>query len=496
MKRKISTLFSNKAAKRRNIGQCVAAGVIAFTFAVTGAAGYLPTLTRTQALLVEPGAVAQEEKDLSAPDGAAEDGIQENSAPENSVPESSAPESDTAEDCAAQPAVEEPAAPAETETVESAAPEAAAPEAAPAPETDGTAEPAESVALAEENSLPGAQEAENTAGGSPWHEMTPELAAEDPLAARYEATALTELAPDENGMLAVTPEQLDAMLDAQCIDIGEENGLGWLFDFLFGWLFGSDEAEPAPAPVYSGWQTIDGKTYYYSQETNQPLTGLHTIDNKIHYFDASGVMQENVTFGIDVSRYQQSVDWAQVKAAGASYAIIRIGYRGYGSGVLVQDPMFESHYAGATAAGLRVGVYAFSQAINEAEAREEALACLYVLNGRPLDYPIYFDSEYSTSAHTGRADSLSKEARTACALAFCDEIAKSGGGSYRPGVYASTSWFHNHLELSALSGISLWNAHYGISGPSIACEMWQGSYTGKLSGVSSSTVDLNISYIG
>ena len=142
-----------------------------------------------------------------------------------------------------------------------------------------------------------------------------------------------------------------------------------------------------------------------------------------------------MTFGIDVSRYQQKVDWKKVKEAGASFAIIRIGYRGYETGAL------------------KTGVYIFSQAINEDEAREEAFACAYVLNGRSLDYPVYFDSEYSTSAHTGRADNLTKAERTACAVAFCEELKKYG---YEPGVYASTSWFQNHLELSALKGYRIW----------------------------------------
>ena len=78
-------------------------------------------------------------------------------------------------------------------------------------------------------------------------------------------------------------------------------------------------------------------------------------------------------------------------------------------------------------------------------------------------------------------------------MAFCEELKKYG---YEPGVYASTSWFQNHLDLSALQGYRIWNAHYGVSAPSIDCDMWQGSCTGQLSGVSSSGVDLNISYMG
>lgn len=118
------------------------------------------------------------------------------------------------------------------------------------------------------------------------------------------------------------------------------------------------------------------------------------MDGKLYYFDDDGVLQNGMTFGVDVSKYQKNVDWAKVKKAGVSFVIVRIGYRGYGAaGNLVLDPMFEEHFTNAKNAGLKVGVYFFSQATTEAEAQEEAFACAYVLNGRKLDYPIFFDTE-------------------------------------------------------------------------------------------------------
>ena len=442
MKRKISTLFSKRPGGGRDLGQCVAAAVIALTLTVTGAAGYAAAVFEPQVLLVEPGTVYQE------------------AAPEQ------------AQALPAAPAVAE-AAQAEA----GAAGEAAQPEAAAQPaETEQAAPALPQADIEEENGLTEVRAVQ--AGFQP---MTEATAAEDPLAARYEATTIT---PDASGRITLTPDEFNTMLENQNIDWDEENCLSWFFN----WLFPERET-----PAYSGWRTEGNKTYYYDPTTHERLTGLQTIDDKIYYFDANGVRQDNVTFGIDVSRYQQKVDWQKVKQAGASFVIIRIGYRGYETGALVLDSMFESHLAGAKAAGLKTGVYIFSQAINEEEAREEAFACAYVLNGRSLDYPVYFDSEYSTSSHTGRADNLTKAERTACAVAFCEELKKYG---YEPGVYASTSWFQNHLDLSALQGYRIWNAHYGVSAPSIDCDMWQGSCTGKLSGVSSSGVDLNISYMG
>ncbi len=484
MKRKISTLFSKKTGRGRDLGQCVAAAVVALTLTATGAAGYAASLFETPALLVEPD-VTYIDYDYDGGDKKEEEEILPTAEGQEALPEVEAAETteaagtaETAPEMAA-PKMQE-AAPA-SETVQPEAP------AAEAPETAGPAAEAQPDAIPDLTD--GSLEEEN-AVTAVWQEMTNELAAEDPLAARYEAVTPT---PDASGKITLTPDEFNALLENQQIDWDEENCLSWFFNWLYSLFFPNRGSSSTPTQSYSGWRTKNGRTYYYDPSTHERLTGLQTIDDKIYYFDANGVMQENVTFGIDVSRYQQNVDWNKVKAAGASFAIIRIGYRGYETGALVLDSMFENHLAGAKAAGLKVGVYIFSQAINEEEAREEAFACAYVLNGRSLDYPVYFDSEYSTSSHTGRADNLTKAQRTACAVAFCEELKNYG---YEPGVYASTSWFQNHLDLSALSGYRIWNAHYGVSAPSIDCDMWQGSCTGQLSGVSSSGVDLNISYMG
>ena len=297
---------------------------------------------------------------------------------------------------------------------------------------------------------------------------------------------------DINGTVLLTPEEIREALDSGTLDeesidptclTGENGLLQWLWEFFFG----KDEEE---TPQYSGWRTENGKTYYYDQNTHQPVTGIQSIDNKLYYFDASGV-QQPATFGIDVSKYQSSIDWDKVKTAGVEFAIIRIGYRGYGSGALVQDPKFEEHFTNARNAGLRVGIYCFSQAVNENESREEAQACVYVLNGRQLDYPIYFDTEAS-GAGNGRADGLGVEDRTKCAVAFCEEVKALG---YKPGVYASTTWFRKRLDMSQLSNYYIWNAHYNVASSPIACNMWQGTCTARIPGYGGQ-IDVNISYMG
>lgn len=328
---------------------------------------------------------------------------------------------------------------------------------------------------------------------------TPELAAEDPEAPPAQATAAEENSVNQHtpeNSVVLTPEQISEALDAgalneaeaQCLDFGSENGFWtWLVNFLFGWL---DKAEP----VYSGWRTTGGKTYYYSSTTHEPVTGIQSIDDKLYYFDADGVLQKGKTFGVDVSKYQKNIDWEQIKKAGVSFVIVRIGYRGYGaSGALVLDPMFEEHFTNVKNAGLKVGVYFFSQATTEEEAKEEAFACAYVLNGRKLDYPIFFDTEASgASGGSGRADGLGVADRTKCAVAFCEEVKANG---YKPGVYASTLWYRNRVDLSSLTKYTIWNAHYGVVSSPIDCALWQGTCTARLPGYKGD-LDVNISYIG
>ena len=466
--------FDRSGTARRKAATAVAALTMALVLAVGGAGA--ATLLSAQPETLTVGAVVPhitaEVPQASSPAAA-------DPAP---IAESTAAAPEQAVESTAQQA--EPA-PAQSEKPETAEIAPAAPEkAVEVPETP--AQPAEDTALEEENSP------------AMLLEETPELAAQDPQAPAADGTTQNDTAsqhtPEDSVLL--TPEQIQQALDsgaledaeAQCIDLTDENGF---FRWLFNWLFGSKDKEEEPAPAYSGWRTENGKTYYYAQDTNKKVTGLRSIDGKLYYFDANGVKQDNVTFGIDVSKYQSGLDWNKIKKSGVSFVIIRIGYRGYGSGALVLDPMFEQHFTNARNAGLKVGVYFFSQAVNEEEAREEAMGCAYVLNGRKLDYPIYFDTEAS-GGKNGRADGLGVEDRTKCAIAFCEEVKAQG---YKPGVYASTLWFRQRVDLSRLTGYSIWNAHYGVASSPISCDMWQGSCTARIPGYGGQ-IDVNISYVG
>ena len=465
--------FDRFGTARRKAAAAVAALTMALVLAVggTGAATLLSAQPETLTVgAVVPNITAEAPQTPAAADPAP-------------AAESTATAPAQAVESTAQPQQTDPA-PVQTEKAETAEAEATAPEeTVEAPEVP--AQPAEDTALEEENSP------------AILLEETPELAAQDPQAPAADGTAQNDTAaqhtPEDSVLL--TPEQIQQALDsgaledaeAQCIDLTDENGF---LQWLFNWLFGIKEE-----PAYSGWRTENGKTYYYAQDTNKKVTGLRSIDGKLYYFDANGVKQDNVTFGIDVSKYQSGLDWNKIKKSGVSFVIIRIGYRGYGAeGKLVKDPMFEEHFTNARNAGLKVGVYFFTQAMNEAEAQEEAEACNRALNGRMLDYPIFYDTEASTApGGTGRADGLGVEDRTKCAIAFCERVKELG---YQPGVYASTTWYRKRVDYNTLrSRYTIWNAHYGVSSSPIGCDMWQGTEKARINGYSGE-LDANISYIG
>lgn len=241
-------------------------------------------------------------------------------------------------------------------------------------------------------------------------------------------------------------------------------------------------------PKYQGWQTLNGKVYYY-KEDGSTATGQQVIGGVMYNFSGDGSLsQSSGNRGIDVSKYQGNIDWGAVAASGINFAIIRVGYRGSSTGVLVEDPYFKKNIAGATSAGIKVGVYFFTQAVSEAEAVEEASMAMSLVSGYRMTYPIFIDTE---SASNGRANGLSKSARTAVVKAFCQTV-KNGG--YKAGVYASKSWFNNQLSASSLSNYYIWVAQYSSSCTySGKKDIWQYSSKGSVSGIKGN-VDMNTGY--
>ncbi|MBO5323150.1 MAG: glycoside hydrolase family 25 protein [Oscillospiraceae bacterium] len=193
--------------------------------------------------------------------------------------------------------------------------------------------------------------------------------------------------------------------------------------------------------------------------------------------------------GIDVSKYQQNVDWKKVADSGITFVMIRIGGRGYGqAGNLYADELAQSHYEGAKAAGLKVGAYFFSQAITRSEAREEAQYAMELTADWQLDMPIVFDWEYvSDTARTANTDA---ETVTACAAAFCDTILAANKQAM---IYVRPEL--EKLNLEQLAVYDHWVAWYSntMDYPN-EFAMWQYTKTGKVPGISGN-VDINLYFI-
>ncbi len=194
--------------------------------------------------------------------------------------------------------------------------------------------------------------------------------------------------------------------------------------------------------------------------------------------------------GIDVSKFQGDVDWQKVADSGVKYVMLRLGLRGYETGKLVMDENFETNVQGALDAGLEVGVYFFTQAINPAEAKEEAEYVLNALEGYNITYPVAIDVEdlYNEKA---RSYNQSKESRTECAIAFMDAVKKAG---YTPAVYGNLNTFTKLLEINKLGDYDKWFALYDtqIYFP-YEITIWQYSDKGRVDGIEGD-VDLNITF--
>lgn len=199
----------------------------------------------------------------------------------------------------------------------------------------------------------------------------------------------------------------------------------------------------------------------------------------------------NATLGIDVSKWQGEIDWDKVKNAGIDFAIIRCGYRGSVTGSLVEDPYFAQNIRAATAAGVKVGVYFFTQAISEVEAVEEASMVISLIRDYELQYPVFIDTE--GAGGDGRADELDVETRTAVCEAFCRTVENAG---YEAGVYASRNWYNKRLDTPELENYTIWLAEYR-SAPLYQgyYQMWQYTSKGSVDGIKGN-VDMNISYLG
>lgn len=190
---------------------------------------------------------------------------------------------------------------------------------------------------------------------------------------------------------------------------------------------------------------------------------------------------------IDVSSHNGDINWEKVKEAGIKGAMIRVGYRGYGDATIVEDDCFQKNIAGAKDAGLKVGVYFFSQATTPEEAIEEAEYVTKKIWGRGVTLPVAFDMEpFMGNERFINHDIKSK---TEMADAFLKVISKFG---YEPILYGNPTWFTSDVDISKLTEYPVWLAHYTFSTEwPYAFRMWQFTSQGRVSGINGD-VDLNL----
>ena len=199
-------------------------------------------------------------------------------------------------------------------------------------------------------------------------------------------------------------------------------------------------------------------------------------DNAITYTG----MEYTACQGVDVSDWQNEIRWQEVADSGIDFAVIRCGYRSYGIGELRPDNCFEVNYDGSGEAGLRRGVYFFSQAVSVEEAREEAAYVLLLLQGRALELPIFYDWETVTDPE-GRANAVDGSIVTACAAAFCKAIEEAG---YRAGVYFNKHMGYHTYDLAQCKDYTLWLAEPGKH-PTFYyhAALWQYDHHGTVPGI-------------
>ena len=196
-----------------------------------------------------------------------------------------------------------------------------------------------------------------------------------------------------------------------------------------------------------------------------------------------------VSHGIDVSFYQGDIDWNAVAADGVEFAFIRVGYRGWSEGALFEDERFQEYIQGARDAGLRLGVYFFSQAVTREEAQEEAQFVLDRIVDYDITLPVVYDWESAGVGEEARTYGLDRDTLTECASGFCEAVKDAG---YTPAVYFYRSLGYREYKLDKLSNYMLWFSSVE-SWPSFYYEfgIWQYSFTGQVDGIDAA-VDMDL----
>ncbi|MBD5522520.1 MAG: hypothetical protein HDR03_15075 [Lachnospiraceae bacterium] len=239
---------------------------------------------------------------------------------------------------------------------------------------------------------------------------------------------------------------------------------------------------------------VDASQYYFfpildklEQHTYVKDNFVVNEDELLEYYEGDNIISHK---GIDVSKYQEKIDWKKVAQDDVEYAFIRLGIRGYTEGEIKKDDTFNNNIEGALKNNIDVGVYFFSQATSVEEAKEEAEFVLNEIEPYNVTYPVVLDVE-AVNVDNARTEDVTKEERTEYCIAFCDMIKNAG---YTPMIYGNLKTFMMLLDIEQLEDYDKWFAQYDteLYYP-YDFKVWQYTDKGKVNGISTD-VDMNISF--
>ena len=226
----------------------------------------------------------------------------------------------------------------------------------------------------------------------------------------------------------------------------------------------------------------------YLPKNDYDYTGLVCKNNEMQYY-VDG--KKTSYFGIDISKYQDYMDFVKIKKAGVDFVMIRVGIRGYSTGQIVMDDYFYDNIKRAFDAGLDVGVYFSSQAVTKDEAIEEANTVIAALEGYNITYPVVFDMEFMKN-DTARIEKLTKSHKTDITKAFLDTISAAG---FNGMIYGDKEWLVKEIDMSKLTAYDVWLSQIqDLPDYPYKFSMWQYMSDGSIDGISG-YVNLNISFV-
>lgn len=254
-----------------------------------------------------------------------------------------------------------------------------------------------------------------------------------------------------------------------------------------------EENDPATDGKHTLVELPDGTTEWllinpYLEKNEYDYSCLRNEDGIMKYIQDG---KKTSYFGVDISKEQGYVDFNKLKKAGVEFVMIRVGARGYGNGQLVEDEYFQDNIKRANDAGLKLGVYFFSQAVSVEEAVEEADYVLEKIRGYEVTYPVVFDMEYVAN-DTARVEELDREEKTEITKAFLEHMKEAG---YKTAVYGDKEWLLKKLNLTLLSDYDIWlSQSKELPDYPYRFAMWQYSTTSSIDGIAGNA-NLNISFI-